>query len=138
MSKKCTICGKEVDYLGYDSTYSDTYKGEVCYECIHGKVENPESKDFELKEPEITPLEHDVIMNGIAKSDFFGDSTNASVWSEVIIDTCEQTTISQISGVVSSLSKKGLLVQSGSGKDASVKLTAEGYSYYYGAILNKS
>ena len=136
MSKKCTICGKEVDYLGYDSTYSDTYNGEVCYECIHGKVDDPDSKDFELNEPVITPLEADVILNGIAKSDFFGDSTNATVWSEVIIDNCEQTTISQLSGVVSSLSKKGLLVQSGSGKDASVKLTAEGYSYYYRATKN--
>ena len=136
MSKKCILCGNEVDYLGYDSTHSDTYNGEVCYECLHGKVDDPDSKDFELNEPVITPLEADVILNGIAKSDFFGDSTNAPVWSEVIIDTCEQTTISQLSGVVSSLSKKGLLVQSGSGKDASVKLTAEGYSYYYRATKN--
>ena len=133
MSKKCILCGNEVDYLGYDSTHSDTYNGEVCYECLHGKVDDPDSKDFELNEPVITPLEADVILNGIAKSDFFGDSTNGTVWSEVIIDNCEQTTISQLSGVVSSLSKKGLLVQSGSGKDASVKLTAEGYSYYYRA-----
>ena len=136
MSKKCDICGNEVNYLGYESTHSNTYGGEVCYECLHGKVDDPDSNDFELKEPTLTTLEADVILNGIAKSDFFGDSTNAPVWSEVIIDTCEETTISQISGVVSSLSKKGLLIQSGSGKDASVKLTAEGYYYYYRATKN--
>lgn len=132
MSNKCNICEKEVDYLGYESTYSSTYKGEICYECLEDKLDNPDSRNFTLKEPTLTPLEVDVILNGFGKNDFFGDCTNGAVWSNSIIDNCEQTTISQVSGVISSLIKKGMITQNGSGKDASAKLTAEGYSYYCG------
>jgi len=44
----------------------------------------------------------------------------------------------EISGVVSSLNRKGYVVSSGSGRDASVMVTEEGWKAYQEAALNFS
>lgn len=127
----CIICGREVYCFGTKSVRSSTYNTDICYPCIEKNAgQNNEKRTFHLIIPTVTPLEEDVIMNGIAKSDFFDDSINGLVWSDVIIEECKITTPLQISGVVASLVKKELIVHNGSGADATIQLTAEGYHYY--------
>ena len=80
----------------------------------------------------LTELEKDVITNGIGGSDFY-DYDCADIWSDCIVDTCKTTTKDQISGVVSSLSKKGLIIVSDKNtSEASVKFTEAGLKLYKG------
>ena len=125
MSNNCTICNKNIGYSGNEGTHSSTFKAPVCYNCL----ENPKVNE-KLVIPNVTELENDVIMKGIVESDFFDDCTNGMVWSNVVIDGCEITKPTQLPGVVSSLVKKGLITQNGSGSDATIQLTAEGYTYF--------
>ena len=125
MSNNCTICNKNIGHSSNLGVYSDTFKAFICYDCL----EQTEVKE-KLLIPNVTELENDVIMNGIVKSGFFDDYTNGIVWSDLLIDGCEITKPTQLPGVVSSLVKKGLITQEGSGREASVHLTAEGYSHF--------
>lgn len=65
-----------------------------------------------------TELEQDVLR--AISYDCFYNGEGSSLWSDDVIDECEITTIKQISGVMSSLSKKGVLgnFQSGSRGDS--------------------
>ena len=75
----------------------------------------------------LTELENDVLVNGVANSDFRDIAGNPDVWSDCIVDTCKITTKDQISGVVSSLVKKGLVEVSNKGtSESTVKLTPQG------------
>ena len=75
---------------------------------------------------ELTQLEKDVLINGIAGSGFY-DCDYDEVWSDCITDTCRVTTKDQISGVVASLVKKGLVETSNPGTAVSVvKFTLQG------------
>lgn len=131
----CEVCGESVSFPNFNGAFSSTLNGELCYPCIEKNVKNPGSTNFTLVIPEVTELEHDVIMNGIAKSDFFNfscvsDIPNGLVPSDEVIETCEITSTLQISGVVSSLVKKGLVLSESDGRNATLQLTAEGYWYY--------
>ena len=76
---------------------------------------------------ELTELENDVFVNGIAGSDFCDIKGLPDVWSDCIIDTCKITTKDQISGVVSSLVKKGLVEVLHKGtSESTVKLISPG------------
>ena len=76
---------------------------------------------------ELTDLENDVLVNGIAGSGFFDLEGLPDVWSDSIIDTCKVTTKDQISGVVSSLVKKGFVEVLHKGtSESTVKLTSQG------------
>ena len=58
----------------------------------------------------LTALEKDMMLNGIAKSDFFdGWYENTSLWSWSLDNAKMKST--QRSGVVSSLSKKGIITK---------------------------
>lgn len=127
----CRVCGRDINFKFNNAVHSSSFNQQVCYKCIEkNSKEDNDHKTFYMTIPEVTELEHDVIMNGIGKSDFFDDWTNGIVWSDVVIEECEKTTPLQISGVVSSLVKKGLLLSNGTCADATLQLTAEGYSYY--------
>lgn len=133
----CVSCGELVTFPNFNGIFSNTLNGELCYHCIESKVKNPDSKDFNLVIPNVTELEHDVIMNGIAKDEAFnfcsyGDVPNGIVPTNVLVDNCEKTTAKQISGVMSSLIKKRLVISEllKKGYDNAVQLTAEGYTYY--------
>lgn len=129
--KYCRICGKELNGFGTTSVHSSTFNQELCYTCIEGNVKcEVDKKKFHLIIPNITELEHDVIINGIGNSDFFDDCRNGVVWSDILIEECEITTPTQLPGVISSLVKKELISTEGAGGDATVQLTAEGYWYY--------
>ena len=127
----CVICGREVDCFESKSVRSSTYNMDICYDCIKKNAEQDKDKrTFHLIIPRVTPLEEDVIMNGIAKSEFFDDSTNSLIWSDTLIEECKITTPSQLTGVVESLVKKELVTHNGPGASATIQLTAEGYTYY--------
>ena len=84
-------------------------------------------KEMEAEVPELTALEKDVLINGIAGNDFWDTEGCPDVWSDCIVDTCKVTTKEQISGVVSSLMKKGLteVLHKGT-SESTVKLTSQG------------
>lgn len=86
----------------------------------------------------LTELEKDVLKNGIYESCYnevtaenlkrwgeeYGENRNIiSVWTDCIIDDCEKTQLKQLSGVISSLSKKGLVICG----DETVEVTKEGW-----------
>lgn len=103
----------------------------MCYTCIETDFNKDDGhKTLYLIIPEVTELEHDVIMNGIAESDTFNETTNGMIWSDVVIENCEKTTPTQLTSVIISLVEKGLLLYRGSRADATLQLTAEGYTYY--------
>lgn len=56
--------------------------------------------------PKLTKLEQDVILNGFGNNDYANDGS--PVWSWSIQPSCKEVTEKQISGVLSSLVKKGL------------------------------
>ena len=133
--EKCKICNEVVTHPNFNGVHSHTLKGEVCYPCIEKSVDDPDSVDFKLVIPNITGLEHDLIINGIGKSDFFAFSCyenvpNGCVPINVLTETCKKITPTQISGVVSSLTKKVLIVRQNVGRYSYIQLTAEGYWYY--------
>ena len=70
----------------------------------------------------LTDLEKEVL-EGINNSEY-GDDLGATIWSWSI--NCKSAGTKTISGVVSSLSKKGLTVSQGEGKDQTVALTELG------------
>lgn len=72
----------------------------------------------------ITVLEKDVIENGFGKNNFNTDGDQ--VWSWSLVDSCKVCTEKQVSGVVSSLVKKGLAQVDGEGKEKVVYLTKTG------------
>jgi len=86
----------------------------------------------------ITDLEEDVLLNGLYASEYndvtvgnleswgteYGSRGNViCVWSDCIEYNCEQVGKNQISGVLSSLSKKGLVICEGE----TVEVTKEGW-----------
>ena len=135
MNNHCAVCGKKIPLLSNNAVYSSTFNKEVCFDCLDAKSENPGKKDFLLVIPDVTDLERDVILNGIAKNAYFNDFTNGAVWAYSTIVTCEKTTPEELSNVMTSLISKGLIIWFGSVKNATVRLTAEGYFFY---LNNKS
>lgn len=90
----------------------------------------------------LTDLEKDVLRNGLYDNNFndvtvetlkswgskYGDrGCIISVWSDCVVECCTVCINTQISGVLSSLSKKGLVVCEGHGRDARVEVTKEGF-----------
>ena len=83
-------------------------------------------REMEAEVPELTTLEKDVLINGIAGSGFY-NGIGSEVWSDCIVDTCKVATKMQISGVVASLVKKNLIETSYTGtSEAVVKFTPRG------------
>lgn len=72
----------------------------------------------------LTELERDVIKNGFGNNEFEDDGD--AVWSWSIQPNCKLVTEKQISGVISSLVKKGLAISYGDGEDSVVELTNPG------------
>ena len=73
----------------------------------------------------LTTLEKDV-MNAIRNSGYYDDGLD-SVWSNCLIDSCKVCETEQLSGVVSSLTKKGLVeVINKETKDSCVRYTKNG------------
>lgn len=72
----------------------------------------------------MTELERDVL-EAITKSDYY-TQPGSSVWSWSIVDHCRLATKKNIKGVVSSLSKKGLVKCQGAGEDSEVQITTKG------------
>lgn len=129
--KYCRICGKELNAFGTTSIHSSTFNQELCYTCIEDNVEcETDEKNFHLIIPDVTKLEYDVIINGIGKSNFFDNCTNGMVWLDALIEECKDTTPTQLSDVISSLVKKELISIDDTHSNATVQLTAEGYTYY--------
>ena len=76
----------------------------------------------------LTKLEEDV-MNAIKTSGYYY-SGNDPVWSNCLIDSCEVCETKQLSGVVSSLVKKGLVsVTAKDTRDSCVQYTDRGHEY---------
>jgi len=130
MVENCKTCGKEVNLVANDSVHSSTYDTEICFECLQNKFEKPTKCNFMLKISPITENERDVILNGIAKNDFFDDYVNGAVWTNEVIDNCEIVSPAQIQGLFVSLHVKGLITYQWSGDASTVRLTAEGYLLY--------
>lgn len=78
---------------------------------------------------ELTELEKDVLLFGFGHNNF-GDFINDPLWSDCIVDTCEIVTEAQISGVMGSLTKKGLIDGNKAGKDSTTWLTEKGVEVY--------
>ena len=74
----------------------------------------------------LTTLEKDVLINGFGNNYFNDREENGVVWSNSIIDHCEKCTINQLSGVVSSLVKKGIMRNNGDGNESTIGLTEKG------------
>ena len=127
----CRICGRKLNPFGTNAVRSSTFNQEVCYVCLEKNAgQDNDHKSFHMIIPEVTDLENDVIINGIANSEFFNETTNGMIWSDALIEECEITTPAQLPGVIESLVKKELISYCGSGADATIQLTAEGYTYY--------
>ena len=78
----------------------------------------------ELTEKEIEVL--NVYVNDCFVDDYGWDSESASMWSNGIGEDVSFDA-TQVSGVISSLCKKGILFQNGTtGRDATISLTSEG------------
>lgn len=74
---------------------------------------------------QLTKLERDV-MNAIQESGFYGCDYDP-VWSDCLHDTCELCEKDQLSGVISSLVKKGLVrITDKDTKDTCVEYTEAG------------
>ena len=71
----------------------------------------------------LTALEEDVILNGIGNNEFLYED-DSTVWSDSVVETCKVCTKKQLSGVVASLIKKGLVIAPRG--DGTMALTAEG------------
>lgn len=132
---RCKVCKELVTFPNFNGAYSRTLNGEVCYNCIEDSVKNPSSTGFVPVIPNVTKLEHDLIMNGIGKNEFFatpcyGDVPNGCILVDDLTETCEEITPAQMSGVVSSIIKKVLVVPQNVKGYKSLQLTAEGYTYY--------
>ena len=78
----------------------------------------------------LTELEKDVII-AITENEY-SDSPGDPVWSWSVADNCKIIHKDQVSGVVSSLVKKGLAECYEEGKDSTVKLTDTGVKAYHG------
>lgn len=76
----------------------------------------------------LTKLEK-VVIKVIAKNEY-SDSPGDPVWTFIIEDDTDLHS-KQISGVVSSLTKKGLVGSNDAGKDSTVWLTKKGIKEYY-------
>ena len=127
----CRICGRKLNPFGTNAVRSSTFNQEVCYVCLEKNAgQDNDHKSFHMIIPEVTELEHDVIMNGIVNSEFFADHINGIIWSDTLIEECKITTPAQLPGVLESLVKKELISYCGSGADSTIQLTAEGYTYY--------
>lgn len=84
----------------------------------------------------ITELEKQGLENFITND--YGDIPDHCIWSNVLAD-CGDNDISpqQISGIVSSLIKKGLVNSSGEGKDSTLSLTIKGRKQIVKSFINK-
>jgi predicted transcriptional regulator len=79
----------------------------------------------------LTELEKDVIV-AITENEY-SDVPGNPVWSWSVADNCKITHKDQVSGVVSSLVKKGLVeCYDDRGKDSTVHLTDAGIKVYHG------
>ena len=77
----------------------------------------------------LTELEKDVIL-AIVNSEY-SDSPGSPIWSWSVADNTKITNINQVSGVISSLVKKGLVISSEYDiKDNTVELTSNGIEEY--------
>jgi hypothetical protein len=76
----------------------------------------------------ITDLESAMILH-IAENEY-GDCPEDATWTQIVCETSEDK------GVLSSLSKKGLVSLQGHGREATVQLTAEGLKVYYEGQLH--
>lgn len=58
----------------------------------------------------------------------FGDGPGTDIWADCINDSSRPSSLTgvQLSGTVSSLKQKGLIHCSGSGRDAYIRMTADG------------
>jgi len=77
---------------------------------------------------ELTELEKDVVV-AITENEY-SDVPGNPVWSWSVADNCKITHKDQVSGVVSSLIKKGLVVSQNYDKDDIVYLTKKGVAEY--------
>lgn len=82
----------------------------------------------------LTELEKDVII-AIAKNEY-SDNPGDPVWTFIIEDNTDLHS-KQISGVVSSLTKKGLVDSNDEGKDSTVWLTKNGVEEYHKLKVKK-
>ncbi len=96
---------------------------QALYNSSHSSIEAP-------KQIKLTELERDVLENGIANNEY-GDDLPDAVWSGSIADFLKITTKAQLSGVISSLVKKGLVsVSQGEGNDDITNITPEGVKLF--------
>lgn len=84
----------------------------------------------------LTALEIEVL-GAIANNDFMDGLTGADaigkeIWSDCINQKQSIVTNAQLPGVVSSLSKKGLIKCAGSARDATIWMTAQGVEAFWG------
>ena len=70
----------------------------------------------------LTILEKDVLQ-AVVNNDYSAGNPHGAGWSWAINDACEVVQTKSFSGVVSSLSKKGVVICQGSGDDACISLT---------------
>ncbi len=85
----------------------------------------------------LTELEKDVIV-AITENEY-SDVPEDAVWSWSVADNCKITHKDQVSGVVSSLTKKGLAeCYNDRGKDSTIHLTDAGVKAYHGIKKEKN
>lgn len=79
----------------------------------------------------LTALEAEAL-EGCYRSDYYSGSGRPQVWSWSVTDACcgrgpGRATARQMSGIISSLVKKGLVTCDGDGEDASITVTEKGH-----------
>jgi len=79
------------------------------------------------KEIILTTLENDVILNGFGCNNFCDNGDPVWAWS--VVDACKIVSKEQISGVISSLTKKGLTISDMDEDEPTIRLTSEGIKY---------
>ena len=78
----------------------------------------------------LTLLEKDVLVNGFGNNDFNEDDEESIVWANSIETNCKICKIEQVSGVVSSLVKKGIMWTKQDGHYGKIGLTEKGKEFY--------
>lgn len=75
----------------------------------------------------LTDLEKDVLVNGLYNNEYCNDpDSEIYVWANSIGYHCKGTQERQLSGVISSLSKKEIVVCEGHGNESTVRVTKKG------------
>lgn len=77
----------------------------------------------------LTELEKELLLIGFAKSDFFEREEQSVIWANSFADMPNIKSKS-ISGVVSSLAKKGIMMCDGNGSEATISLTELGQEIF--------